>query len=112
MSRIAVTEEYLRTQAIPTAKRMRDPHRTLTDVTVRAATPTPPPQATSVPVVRPEELTFNQTKIEVDAYLPPCDQVGGTLTTLSVLLGSDPQAKKLIAAALNEARLLGAPSHA
>lgn len=113
MSRIAVSEEYLRTRAIPTAQKMRDPHRTLTDVTVRTASLTPPPQPAGVPIVQPEELTFNQNpKIEAETYHPSYHQTGGTLTTLSVLLGGNPQAKALIGQALKEQQLMGAASHA
>lgn len=107
MPRISVSEEYLRTHAIPTAQKLRDPHRSLTDVTVRTASLTPSPQPAGVPIVQPEELTFNQNpQIEAESYRSPCHQTGGTLTTLAVLLGSNPQAKKLIAAAMSEVRIL------
>jgi len=87
MTRIAVTEEYLKSHAIPTAQRMRDPHRTLTDVSVRTAAPAAAPTPISAPPFQPEELAFNQgPNIDPDAYHPSVEQKGGTLLTLSVLL--------------------------
>lgn len=113
MSRIAVSEDYLRTRAIPTAQKLGDPHRTLTDISVRTATPAAAPQPISAPPLQKEELAFNQgPNINPDAYQPVYHQKGGTLMTLAVLLGGNPQAKALIGQALKEQQLMGAASHA
>jgi hypothetical protein len=87
MSRISISEEYLKQRAIPTAQKLRDPHRAVTEVEVRKVTGTTTPQSAPVAEVNLKELNFNQNPVvDPDAYHPAVEQKGGTFLMLAVLL--------------------------